>query len=77
VFQVLLALDQLANAVLFGYADESISARCYRLRRYFFWYWSMVLVDRLFFWSKAHCERAFKAEARRHHLPKEYRRGVL
>ena len=31
--QVLIALDQLANAILAGHADETLSARAYRLSR--------------------------------------------
>ena len=73
IFQVLLAVDQLANALLLGYADESISARAYRLRRYFHWYWTMVLLDKIFFWHKAHCRESYFAEVGRRHLPKEYR----
>ena len=73
IFHVLLALDQLLNALMFGYADESISARSYRLRRYFVWYWLMVLIDKVFFWHKAHCKESYFAEVDRHHLPKDYR----
>ena len=31
--QVLIVLDQLANAILAGHADETLSARAYRLSR--------------------------------------------
>jgi hypothetical protein len=31
--QVIIALDQLANAILAGHADETLSARAYRLSR--------------------------------------------
>ena len=30
--QILIALDQLANAILAGHADETLSARAYRSR---------------------------------------------
>lgn len=73
IFNVLLAIDQLFNALLIGYADESFSARSYRLRKYFFWYWTMVLIDRIFFWSKNHCMKSFAAEKYQKHLPAEYR----
>ena len=33
VKQVLIALDQLANTLLAGHADETLSARAYRLSR--------------------------------------------
>ncbi|SUT85856.1 Uncharacterised protein [Actinobacillus ureae] len=29
-YRVLIAIDQLVNALLFGAADETISSRCYR-----------------------------------------------
>lgn len=69
-FQVLVALDQLVNTLLWGYADETLSARAYRHaeikkdRR-----WPMWIIDHLFFWQNGHCKAAYEAELERTHLP--------
>lgn len=69
-FQVLVALDQLVNALLWGFADETLSARAYRHaeikkdRR-----WPMWIIDHLFFWQDQHCKAAYEAELERAHLP--------
>ena len=69
VKQVLVALDQLGNVVLFdGWADETISARAYREN------WpSMKYIDKLFFWEEDHCKQSFYSEMRRMQLPPAYR----
>ena len=83
--QVLIALDQLANALIppldgtIGYADETLSARCYRahrdgkiLGRMF-----MPVIDLLFFWQgPGHCRNAYIKEFARKNYPDEYRAGV-
>ena len=83
--QVFLALDQLANVLIppidgtIGYADETLSARCYRahrdgkiLGRMF-----MPLIDLLFFWQgPGHCKNAYIKEFERKNYPDEYRAGV-
>lgn len=78
--EVLVAFDQTINAVLGGYADETISARAYRLGlrdqcagRWGRWRVMWVAVDVLFFWQAAHCERAYNSEQARLGLPPEYR----
>ena len=83
--QVFIALDQLANALIpplegsVSYADETLSARCYRahrdgkiLGRLF-----MPLIDLLFFWQgPGHCKNAYIKEFERKNYPDEYRAGV-
>ena len=83
--QVFLALDQLANVLItpidgtIGYADETLSARCYRahrdgriLGRLF-----MRPIDLLFFWQgPGHCKNAYIKEFERKNFPDEYRAGV-
>lgn len=83
--QVFLALDQLCNALIppidgtVGYADETLSARCYRahrddkiLGRMF-----MPLIDMLFFWQgPGHCRNAYIKEFERKNYPDEYRQGT-
>lgn len=74
--QILIALDQLANATLAGFADETLSARAYRndspvgKRR---WRIARRVIDALFFWEPGHCFRAFVAEIDRRQYPPSYR----
>lgn len=70
--QFLIALDQLINTLMGGYADESISARSYRLRNKG-WSLQYKLINKLFFWQKDHCKASFISEIKRRQLPVEYR----
>jgi len=72
--QILIALDQVLNALAGGWADETLSARAYR-RRYkkAGWRRAMRVIDTLFFWQPHHCKSAWQAEAQRRQLPIEYR----
>lgn len=73
---VLIALDQLVNAIIGGSPDETISARAWRsesngkmLGMAF-----RPLIDALFCMvERNHCEKAFIAEFRKLQLPKDYR----
>lgn len=71
--EVLVAVDQLANAILGGYADETISARSWRLRARRPYAWMRPLIDQLFFWQTDHCKTAYESEWARSQLPAEYR----
>ena len=73
--EVLVAVDQLANAILGGYADETISARCWRRRVERPYTWLRPLIDRIFFWQPHHCEEAYESERLRSQLPAEYRQA--
>lgn len=57
---VLIGLDQLVNALLGGWPDETLSSRCWRLslagRD-----WPRRLVDRLLFWDRNHCRESFES----------------
>lgn len=70
---LLVAVDQLLNAVLHGWADETLSSRCYRLRRDGNISWPANVIDTLFFWEKAHCKSSYESEQERRHLPPEFR----
>lgn len=66
--QVLIALDQLANTLAGGYADETISARAHRngwekTERFINW----------LFRDPTHCRDSYNAELLREHFPKAYR----
>lgn len=71
--QVALALDQLLNALLGGWADETLSARVWRNRNNS-WYWAFwhKAIDAVFFWQDNHCELSFYSEAYRKQLPEAY-----
>lgn len=94
--QAFIACDQATNAILMplltwsvGYADETLSARCWRAfdARKPWGRTLMPMIDWLFSWQKPvpditnadgemvrrHCERAFYKERLRRGLPPEYR----
>lgn len=79
--QVPIAIDQLLNALLGGWSDETLSSYAYRL-----WRdgkpWGRVwmpVIDALFFWQKqdvhviGHCHGAYLKEQTRYHFPVEMR----
>ncbi|WP_439257121.1 DNA helicase UvrD [Lonepinella sp. BR2271] len=75
--QILIAVDQFFNAMAFGYADETISCRCYRnfvleqdkrLR----WRLMYHLVNGLFF-DRNHCRDAYFSEIERKQYPSHFR----
>lgn len=72
-YEIAIAVDQLVNAVLGGYADETMSARSWRLRAVRPYSWLRPAIDRLFFWQPNHCESAYESEKTRYQLPAEYR----
>jgi hypothetical protein len=69
---VLIAFDQLCNALVFGSPDETLSARSYRLRDNGWWI-VYKTVNGIFFWQDDHCKGSYMSELTRKHLPKEYR----
>ena len=71
-FQVLIALDQLINTLLWGMADETLSARAWRHHLDGSRDWPYKLIDGLFFFQKDHCRQAYESELERAHLPEEY-----
>lgn len=71
MLQVLIAIDQLGNALLGGWADETLSARAWRLRHDLPWLWR--LIDALFFWDAEHCRMSYESERLRTQSPPEER----
>lgn len=74
--QCAIAFDQFVNALLGGYADETLSSHAYRLHRGgkplgFMRH----VIDRLFWFDPDHCHESFLAERKGSHLPPEYRNG--
>ena len=66
--KVLIALDQLANAIAGGHPDETFSARAHRTGSVL-----EPLIDALFFWQADHCFESYLSEKERKQLPPEYR----
>lgn len=75
-YHVLIAIDQLFNALTGGAADETFSSRCYRgailaekpRKRWRFWF---AFVNGLFF-DKQHCQTAYESEVKRKQYPPEF-----
>ena len=84
--QCFIAFDQLLNALIppidgtISYADETLSARCYRAHRdgKRFGLWFMPPRDWFFgLWQgPGHCKNAYIKEFERKNHPEEYRAGV-
>jgi hypothetical protein len=74
-WQILVALDQLANAVLGGWADETLSSRAWRAaqrgRRP--GAWLVPVIDRMFWWQPSHCRTSYLSERSGFQLPPELR----
>lgn len=71
--QVAIAIDQLINAILGGWADETMSSYAHRLRIEKDISWVERVIDTLFFWQKEHCKTAYESERARKHFPPELR----
>lgn len=65
--QIAIAIDQLANTLLGGMADETLSARAHRTGSA----WEP-FIDALFFWQIGHCFQSYISEKERKQLPTEY-----
>ena len=62
---VLIAVDQLANTLLGGNADETLSSRLWRNQRYWYCRVAIKLLDCVFSWvsdTKTHCKDSYEAE---------------
>lgn len=68
LLNLLIAIDQLANAILFGWPDETLSAYAHRRGG-----WRRSIINALFFWQDDHCHMAYQSEILRKHLPPEER----
>ena len=72
--QNLIAIDQLLNTILFGYADETLSARAWRTEQdgKLFGKFFRPIIDFIFFFQKNHCHRSYISEVKRKHLNNHY-----
>ncbi len=71
--QVLIAVDQLGNALLGGWADETLSSRCWRLRAKQPYKTLRAVIDGLFFFEREHCRMSYESERLRLQSPPEVR----
>ena len=77
---ILIAVDQLCNAVACGWPDETISSRAFRWSRDNVRRWPRRLIDSLFFFDRdpstgrRHCELSYISEKDRLQLAPEFRR---
>ena len=70
---VLIAADQLVNALLGGWPDETLSSRAWRWHVGGLRSWPCTLIDGLFFWEDAHCYQSYISEREGRQLPPELR----
>ena len=74
IINVLIALDQLVNALVGGWPDETLSSYSYRIHRDGKpWGFLMKVIDRLFWWQPNHCYTAYLLEQSRRQFPPELR----
>ena len=70
---VLIAIDQLCNALCNCWPDETLSSRAYRMDRDGVRHWPRKLIDGLLFFDKHHCQESYKSEVLRRQAPPETR----
>lgn len=71
--QVLIAFDQLINALLGGWADESLSAHAWRQHLEGKRNWPYLLIDAILFFDGNHCWTSYESELERTQLPPSMR----
>ena len=70
---VLIAADQLVNALLAGWPDETLSSRAWRWEKDGVRSWPRRVIDRFFFWEEDHCYQSYISEREGRQLPPELR----
>lgn len=71
--QILIGLDQLANTLCGGWADETLSARVWRCRTRQPYRFLRPVIDGLLFFEAAHCRDSYESELLRRQSPPEER----
>jgi hypothetical protein len=74
--QLLIAFDQFINALFGGWADETISSRCWRLRHKPVYNLLRRVIDGVPFFGKDHCKNAYLSEIKRLQSPLSQRRPL-
>lgn len=76
LMQIAIWFDQGVNVFFWGFADETLSARAFRLSRDRQRDWPRKVIDGIFrtlFRQQNHCEKAYLSELNRKQLPRSYR----
>ena len=69
ILNILIAFDQFVNVLFLGQPDETISSRAWRCKdANSFWGVMHSLINKLFFFQKDHCHKAYLAELERKHI---------
>lgn len=69
LLQIAVAFDQLVNTFFGGYADKTISSRCWRLREYQPYKTLRPVIDTILFFDPKHCETSYDNEVARKYSP--------
>ena len=70
---LLIAVDQLLNALIGGWCDESLSSHAYRMDVEQGKGWVKKVIDTLLFFDEDHCHQSYLSEIERRHLPPNMR----
>lgn len=63
--QVLIAIDQLINALMRGWADETLSSRAWRHYEDGSYRWPKIVIDAILFFDPDHCHKSYQSEIER------------
>jgi len=74
LLKISISLDQLANTILKGEPDETLSSRAYRAdtKGRLFGRFFRPVIDGVFFWQENHCADSYISEVKRRQLPIEF-----
>ena len=74
---LMIAVDQLVNALFCGWPDETLSSASFRASRDGVRHWPRRMIDSLFWWDRKgqtrHCELSYNSEQLRLQCPPELR----
>ena len=69
ITNVLIGFDQFINTIFLGFPDETISSRAWRCKdANSFWRVMHSLINKIFFFQKDHCHKAYLVELERKHI---------
>ena len=76
VMAVLIALDQLIAAMIWGYPGITVSSQMYRIELNGGWSWPRKLVDKIFWFDPEHCRLSYENEVNGMRLPRDMRKVI-
>jgi len=71
---VLIALDQLIAAIIWGYPGITISSQMWRIELNGGWSWPRRLVDTIFWFDPNHCQLSYENEVNGLRKPRDMRK---